>query len=180
MFLPKRCNALFGRIALERNGRSFLPSSLFIRDDASWRTLAISFSSLLDLMDHLRARGKITAMRHRFSPGSDPRRIPRISQRGILAAKLRFAIQDPRLRTVRSFAAHKRTWRHCRQWIKRLQSSAGRSGIVRSDTANLWKLRLLQLPASAPGDDTQVYSVISCSNIWKILHDGDDKSQMCQ
>lgn len=155
----------FCRIALERDRRS----SLFIRDDASWRTLAISFSSLLDLMDRLRARGKITAMRHRFPPSSE-----RVPARNSRAAKLRFALKKLSLSVL---LAYTRTWRDRRQWIKHLQSLAGRSRIVQSDTANLWKLRLLQLPACTPGYDTQVHPIISCSNIWKILHDADNKSR---
>lgn len=79
-------------------------------------------------------------------------------QRRILAAEPRFAIC---LETLCSFTAHTRTRLYCRKWIKRLQSPTGWSSIIWSDTADLRRLRLLQLPASALGDDTQVHPITS-------------------
>lgn len=62
---------------------------------------------------------------------------------------------------LHSLAGHTRTSEYRRKRIKRIQSRAGRLGIICSDTADLRSLRCLQLPACVPGDDTQVYSSAS-------------------
>lgn len=153
----KMCNT-FSAALRRRDGRSFWPQ-LFIRDGAHHVTLIIiSFSSLSGLMDPLRVHTEKNHCNAASSGSKEDSDVGISSLQNASRYDILFSL-------LYSLAGHTRTSRYRRKWIKRIQSRAGRLGIICFDTADLRSLRCLQHPSCVSGNDTQVYSSISCFSI---------------